>query len=177
MKHYKHAVNSLKKHNPSYRAGLKSVECGFDDAAYALRLMLEDLAQADGPELLAHYGVEAYLNMRESLESRCYGNYLRAKQYAVERGDVGERRGEWYNGFMLLRLYHSSKGYCVYCSRHLDIDDPDLAFDHKVALKRGGDDSISNLAVSCRNCNSSKGTKELKDVDLPQLGWHTASAE
>ena len=49
-------------------------------------------------------------------------------------------------------------GACIYCG-----SDKDLTLDHLTPLSRGGPHTQDNLAVACRSCNSSKGTKPLED--------------
>lgn len=50
-------------------------------------------------------------------------------------------------------------GVCRYCGMELDGEDVDSspAIDHVIPQCQGGSDDISNLALSCRRCNSSKG--------------------
>ncbi len=47
---------------------------------------------------------------------------------------------------------------CTYCGT-----DDDLTIDHLVPLARGGPHCQDNLAVACRSCNSSKGTKTYEE--------------
>lgn len=52
---------------------------------------------------------------------------------------------------------------CHYCGRQLSTGDwmaddwPQI--EHKVAWWWGGDDSLDNLVLACKSCNSSKGTR------------------
>lgn len=46
---------------------------------------------------------------------------------------------------------------CGYCGEYLF--EKDITFDHKVPLSRGGENTIENVLVACKSCNSLKGTK------------------
>jgi 5-methylcytosine-specific restriction endonuclease McrA len=48
---------------------------------------------------------------------------------------------------------------CVYCLKPIKFGDDSL--EHIVPLIKGGANNIENLAVACRSCNSSKGSKTL----------------
>jgi 5-methylcytosine-specific restriction endonuclease McrA len=49
------------------------------------------------------------------------------------------------------------KWQCEYCGKQLNMKT--ATEDHIVAIASGGDDSILNIAVACRSCNSSKQTR------------------
>lgn len=57
---------------------------------------------------------------------------------------------------------HKNSNYeCVYCHKSLEqmkIDN-DYTLDHKIPIKKGGNNNEDNLVISCRSCNSKKGTK------------------
>ncbi len=48
---------------------------------------------------------------------------------------------------------------CVYCGKR----DIALQIEHIVARARGGTDRVSNLTLSCEQCNLAKGTQDVKD--------------
>lgn len=56
------------------------------------------------------------------------------------------------------------KGFrCAYCGRQMVIKDDgqslrSFSFDHRIALSKGGDNSIDNLIIVCNRCNTAKGT-------------------
>lgn len=58
-------------------------------------------------------------------------------------------------------IWFDSKGICLYCGTamvRLAANSPDqFTIDHVIPLARGGDNQRSNLAPSCRSCNSRKG--------------------
>lgn len=51
-------------------------------------------------------------------------------------------------------VFLRDKGKCVYCGAEVDNDNFDL--EHVHPRSRGGGNSISNLAVSCKKCNVMK---------------------
>ena len=58
---------------------------------------------------------------------------------------------------------------CCYCGAH-----EHLSVDHLIARKRGGLDTGDNMVWSCRQCNSSKGAKDMLEwlgarVEFPSL--------
>ncbi len=94
-----------------------------------------------------------------------------AKENAAEQaGKVNRRRAsrlgasgshtvaEW------LALCAASSWLCAYCGRVLTKGTAHR--DHLTPLSRGGSDDISNIAVSCRPCNSSKGTRTVPEFFL-----------
>lgn len=60
-----------------------------------------------------------------------------------------------------LQVYKESQGKCFYCEK--DLNDGSMCIDHIKPKAHGGDNDLSNLVMSCRSCNSAKGTKS---VDL-----------
>ena len=53
----------------------------------------------------------------------------------------------------------NGKYICKECGRTLDKDDRDLTIDHIIPQKYGGTNSVLNLQVLCRSCNSRKKDK------------------
>lgn len=58
------------------------------------------------------------------------------------------------------------KHTCAYCGCK---DRKKLTIDHIVAISRGGADSWLNCITSCKNCNSYKGSKSLKESGMKLL--------
>ncbi len=56
---------------------------------------------------------------------------------------------------------HERDKVCIYCG-----SDQDLTIDHLIPLARGGPHCQDNLAVACRRCNSSKGTKTYEEFTI-----------
>lgn len=51
-------------------------------------------------------------------------------------------------------VYERDGSACTYCGAT-----EDLALDHVVPWSRGGADTVDNLALACRSCNTQKGAK------------------
>jgi hypothetical protein len=115
--------------------------------------------------------VEGVLTVRDVF-ALAYGNLAMA-HHAVSHGDQkysrigymirarlthGLRTGEMSMGSLFDdEKVKSEQGRCCsYCGTR-----DDLALDHLIPRKRGGQDSGDNLVVACRACNSSKGSKDL----------------
>ena len=61
---------------------------------------------------------------------------------------------------------------CVYCEKICD----GLQWEHIIPRSRGGLDTIDNLALACRECNLSKGARDLfewygkeRQYEIPRL--------
>lgn len=61
----------------------------------------------------------------------------------------------------ILNLIEKYNGKCAYCKETCT---DEYHIDHKLPLFHGGDNSFSNLALSCPHCNLSKGT--LTDIEF-----------
>ena len=59
--------------------------------------------------------------------------------------------------FRLGKLLKANKS-CLYCGKHLK--DTQKAFDHMDPIAKGGEHSITNLAISCKPCNNRKAAKD-----------------
>lgn len=49
-------------------------------------------------------------------------------------------------------VYERDGGRCRYCGK----TDPEMQYDHVYPLSKGGETSVSNLVLACRNCNKHK---------------------
>ena len=54
-------------------------------------------------------------------------------------------------------LFDWQKGRCMYCGIKRNLNEFDI--DHKNPHSRGGSDSLRNLQLLCRTCNTRKGAK------------------
>ncbi|MFX1520231.1 MAG: RNA-guided endonuclease IscB [Promethearchaeota archaeon] len=54
---------------------------------------------------------------------------------------------------------------CAYCGK----TDVPLEVEHIIPKSRGGTDRVSNLTISCRNCNLKKGDKTTEEFGYPHL--------
>jgi len=52
--------------------------------------------------------------------------------------------------------YKSQKGLCWWCGKSVG---DNYHIDHRIPLSKGGDNSASNICISCPTCNLSKGNK------------------
>jgi 5-methylcytosine-specific restriction endonuclease McrA len=63
----------------------------------------------------------------------------------------------------LVELFEKQKGRCWHCLKRITMDmrKPNaITEDHWVSLSAGGSNWISNIRLSCRPCNASKGTSD-----------------
>lgn len=85
-----------------------------------------------------------------------------------------------YGKALKLHLLEAAAYQCSYCGRALDA--AMATIDH---IDPGGPDSVSNYAICCNPCNTSKGDKSLEQFrlffearrifeTLPQLNWTTS---
>jgi 5-methylcytosine-specific restriction endonuclease McrA len=75
------------------------------------------------------------------------------------------QRGElagWEVRVYVLEKFHRK---CVYCGRA----DTTFEIDHQVPRSRGGSDRVSNLVLSCHDCNSAKGNKTAAEFGYPEV--------
>lgn len=74
--------------------------------------------------------------------------------------DVAYLRNQWNEQRAALApiILERDGAVCHYCGAT-----DDLTIDHITPLARGGSNKPANLAVACRACNSSKGTRRLED--------------
>ena len=57
---------------------------------------------------------------------------------------------------------------CAYCGKNTVA----LEIEHIVPKSRGGTDRVSNLTLSCRNCNLKKGNKTAEEFGYPNIQKH-----
>ena len=100
--------------------------------------------------------------------------FLITRNLKVRRYDrgylVGTYRGEHYKGeipaywkkIIKLELYLATDRRCAYCGRTFML--ADIEIDHKIPKSHefwGVDNRISNLTVTCKQCNIAKGAKDV----------------
>ena len=65
-----------------------------------------------------------------------------------------------------LEIFNKTNGHCAYCgcelTLHLDNNKPIMHVDHVNALRRGGEDEMSNMLPACRSCNHWKSSYTLE---------------
>ena len=73
-------------------------------------------------------------------------------------------RGQWIRREKRLAIYIRDDFKCLYCGEHLkDAKPQDITLDHLECRSNGGNNEATNLVVSCRHCNCSRGNKALED--------------
>ncbi len=85
----------------------------------------------------------------------------------VQEGEEGEvhQRGELFGWEIRSYLLEKFGRRCVYCGRG------QMAFEieHVVPKSRGGSDRVSNLVLSCHECNEAKGNRTAAEFGHPQV--------
>lgn len=81
-------------------------------------------------------------------------------------------------------LFAAFDGRCAYCNREEEPNGPYHHLEHIIAKSAGGRDHISNLTISCKDCNMKKGTKpvvdyfyakeQFQDENFAQLAYYVA---
>ena len=59
------------------------------------------------------------------------------------------------------------EGVCYYCEETFSAGE--LTMDHLVPVARGGQSTRSNCVVSCKGCNTAKGTRTAAEWRLEQM--------
>ena len=62
-------------------------------------------------------------------------------------------------------LWRASGKVCAYCGEDLEAF-VDMSIDHFIPVCRGGDDSLENIACSCKWCNSSKSQRDIESFRM-----------
>lgn len=87
-----------------------------------------------------------YQNNKETHRLRSFNTY--AKRKNAEGFITAEER-------QLLVMYQENK--CKYC--FVDLDQVVVELDHQIPINEGGSNWIENIALTCQECNRSKGAK------------------
>lgn len=84
-------------------------------------------------------------------------NYYSTKGLDYDKSK-GKMRRNTSTKAMLARMFGDKKHKpCAYCGKILTLEN--ASFDHVKPISKGGYDRIGNGAVSCKDCNSRKGSK------------------
>jgi 5-methylcytosine-specific restriction endonuclease McrA len=75
------------------------------------------------------------------------------------------QRGELFGWEIRGYLLEKFGRRCVYCGR----GETALEIDHVVPRSRGGTERVSNLVLSCHDCNSAKGDRTAAEFGYPQV--------
>jgi 5-methylcytosine-specific restriction endonuclease McrA len=65
-------------------------------------------------------------------------------------------------------LFGRDRYTCAYCG-HIELNHHNLSRDHIMPKSRGGENTWMNCVTACRDCNSKKGSKTLKEAGLELL--------
>ena len=88
-----------------------------------------------------------------SLEHQISLLYIRRARYIKSNPDVPVSTKEEYR-----KEFIPTAKFCRYCGRDCG---KDWTLDHVIPTIKGGDNTVDNLVVSCRSCNSSKNSTPL----------------
>ncbi len=78
---------------------------------------------------------------------------------------VAYQRGDLFGWEIRSYLLEKFGRCCVYCGR----GETAFEIDHVVPRSRGGSDRVSNLVLSCHDCNSAKGDRTAAEFGHPQV--------
>lgn len=73
-----------------------------------------------------------------------------------------DRSSKWISNHKRWIIYHNNNYKCAYCGDTI-ISGKVFTLDHIIPIELGGTNKANNLVVACRNCNSSKEKRNLKD--------------
>ena len=82
------------------------------------------------------------------------------EKHKAHRRRVNRQKEQSDNTLSAVRIKNllKSRQDCLYCGKALK--DSQKAIDHMIPLAKGGDHSITNMAISCRPCNNRKRAKD-----------------
>ena len=72
------------------------------------------------------------------------------KRYALKKALIVE-------DINIKAIYADAQGKCFYCHKNITFDE--IHIDHFIPVSKGGQHIKSNLRISCKKCNLSKGNK------------------
>lgn len=98
------------------------------------------------------YIQQRHRNKQEVLLDITYITYKRAKTHEHKAKKLGLT--EHFTGLELFEQFERQGSKCYYCESPLTWDRCQI--DHKTPLSRGGDNTIENIALTCRVCNYEK---------------------
>lgn len=89
---------------------------------------------------------------RNPMPARCAGQRRRARKLAAEGSFTAEE---------IRSLFQKQKGKCAICSKKLEkLGKNKFHADHIHPLSKGGTNWITNIQLTCKRCNLSKGPKD-----------------
>lgn len=69
--------------------------------------------------------------------------------------------GKWIRPEKRRAIYVRDNLACVYCGKHID-EGIELTLDHVHPTELGGSNEAENLVTCCKQCNSAKGKKTIR---------------
>lgn len=102
-----------------------------------------------------------YINNKERIHE-AHKEYLKTEKGSLAKKNVNQRRrANLRKGDVktddLIKLVNNTNN-CYWCNCKLD--KKDYHIDHYIPLSKGGKHTLSNLVVSCPNCNHTKNAKD-----------------
>ena len=84
-------------------------------------------------------------------------NYYSTKGIDYDKRKMKMRRNNSTKAMLVVLFAGKKHKPCAYCGKRLILEN--ASFDHVKPISRGGYDKPQNGAVSCKTCNSRKGSK------------------
>lgn len=112
-------------------------------------------------EVLKAKAARYYINNKEYIDSKSKQYYeANPEQHRIRSFNTYSKRknalGEFTHEDRVF-LFKIQEGKCKYCFADLSTGKPEL--DHQVPIAQGGSNYVENIAVTCRECNRSKGPR------------------
>lgn len=89
---------------------------------------------------------------------------LRTKLAKINEELEAQIMGSWLSNKKKELVIKRTHSRCGYCGKEMPIKDQTI--DHVIPKSKGGDNSLSNLLLSCKTCNSSKGIRMLSEYRI-----------
>ena len=120
-------------------------------------MTLQDIPQANGCDYLIY----PYAKLNHPTEEEI-----------LHKESLGYRLFKWEKAILervkLRRALYAQQQHCEYCKKELTFEESTL--DHKLALSKGGLDSLDNLVISCDRCNVKKGSLSVEEFAATDFG-------
>lgn len=106
--------------------------------------------------------------MREYIQDAAKGRYDQLQAKGAVKAAKGSAPHPAVVGHRA-RIFAREQGCCAYC-RDL-LDETEATLDHVLPKSRGGGGGVSNLVLSCFDCNNLKGDRTPDEAGLRRLNW------
>lgn len=101
------------------------------------------------------------LSKEDIIRKKNHRKFLQ-RMYDLKRREFGKLKKETIREVYKKNIKKYNRLTCVYCLNHI-IKRSDSSLDHIIPLANGGNHHKTNLNISCKKCNSTKGKKELTE--------------